>query len=273
MLEDKFNLSVFINNDGNLFTYGEALCRFLPDLNNKIKHHGGIKHFNNLVGLTLGTGFGCGIVINNRLLIGDNSDDAAIHNTLNKFNSTWNAEQSVSTRAIQRVYAASAKLGFSSEIMPKDIYKIAIGRKKGNKEAAIEAFRQFGEGLRSSIANVTSLVDGIVVIGGGISAAWPLFSPALFKEINRNYQNKEGIPYNRLSFKVYNLEDENIFTEFAHGNIKELPVPYSKRTVRYDEIQRIGIGISKLGASKAIALGAYNYALQQLGNQNSHNQN
>jgi len=271
MLEDKFKLPVFINNDGNLFAYGEALCGFLPGLNNKIKLHGGIKLFSNLVGMTLGTGFGCGIVIDNRLLIGDNSDDAAIHNTLNKFNSDWNAEESVSTRAIQRVYAVSAKLKSSSDLMPKDIYEIATGKKNGNQEAAIEAFRQFGEGLGSSIANVVSLIDGIVVIGGGISAAWPLFSPDMFREINRNYLTRDGIPYKRLPFKVYDLENENTFAEFARGNIKELPVPYSRKKIKYDEIQRIGIGISKIGASKAIALGAYNYALQQLGDHNNCN--
>lgn len=264
MLEGHFNLPVFINNDGNLFAYGEALAGFLPEINKKIIDEGGIKQFKNLTGLTLGTGFGCGIVLNNLLLEGDNSCDAGIHDTLNKFNPNWNAEESVSTKAIQRVYASKAGIDFSSELMPKDIFKIAKGTKTGNQSAAIEAFKQFGEALGSSISNISTLIDGIIVIGGGITAAWELFAPAMFGEINRKYENFDGIKSSRLSVKVYNLEDKNVFKEFALGKIKELKVPGSNRFVKYDDIPRIGIGVSKLTASKAIALGAYAYAIQKL---------
>ena len=264
MLEDHFNLPVFINNDGNLFAYGEALAGFLPEINKKIIGEGGIKQFKNLTGLTLGTGFGCGFVLNDILLEGDNSCDAGIHATLNKFNPNWNAEESVSTRAIQRVYSSKAGNKFSSELMPVDIYKIATGKKAGNQAAAIESFKHFGEALGSSISNISTLIDGIVVLGGGITAAWELFAPAMFEEINRNYENFEGIKSSRLSVKVYNLENENVTKEFALGRIKELNVPRSNRIIKYDDIARIGIGVSNLGASKAIALGAYAYAIQKL---------
>jgi len=264
MMEDLFHLPVFINNDGNLFAYGEALCGFLPELNARILSRRGIKQFHNLIGLTLGTGFGCGVVINNILLIGDNSNDTGIHNTLNKFNPDWNAEESVSTRALQRVYAQASGQPFSGRITPKDIFEIATGKLPGNKEAAIEAYRQFGEALGSSIANILTLIDGIVVIGGGITGAWQLFAPAMFSEINRPYKRWDGTPAKRLDVMAYNLEDESIFNEFAMGNIRELKVPYSNRIVTYDERARVGIGLSKLGASRAIALGAYAFALQQL---------
>jgi glucokinase len=264
MLEDKFGLPVFINNDGSLFAYGEALAGFLPDLNKKIIEAGGIKQFKNLLGLTLGTGFGCGIVSNQTLFEGDNSSDAGIHDTLNKFNASWNAEESVSTRAIQRVYAEKAGLVFSDELMPKDIYEIAKGRREGKQFAADEAFCRFGEALGSSIANLSTVVDGIVVLGGGITAAWDCFAPAMFDEINRKYENFKGEPSNRLSVRVFNLEDERVFNEFAQGRIKELQVPGSSRIVKYDEIPRIGIGVSKLGASNAIALGAAAFAIRKL---------
>jgi len=264
MLEDHFNLPVFINNDGNLFAYGEALTGFLPEINKKILNNKGIKQFRNLTGLTLGTGFGCGIVINNILLEGDNSCDAGIHATLNKNHSNWNAEESVSTRAIQRVYATESGIDFSSDLMPKDIFEIAKGIKNGNKSAAIESFKQFGEALGSSITNISTLIDGIIVIGGGITAAWDLFAPAMFDEINQQIENFEGVKSNRLPVKIYNLEDENMLKEFSLGDIKEIQVPKSNRSVKHDNAQRIGIGISKLGASKAIALGAYAYAIQNM---------
>ncbi|RLD62331.1 MAG: ROK family protein [Bacteroidetes bacterium] len=264
ILEEKFNCPVFINNDGNLFAYGEALSGYLPELNNKIINAGGIKQFSNLIGITLGTGFGCGVVLNNILLKGDNSCDTGIHNTLNKYNLNWNAEESVSTRALQRVYAEESGLAFTQNLMPKDIYYIAKGLRDGNQKAAIESFNQFGEALGSSLANILTLIDGIVVIGGGITSAWDIFSPAMFNELNRSYENFEAVKSHRLSVKVYNLEDKTCFNEFALGSVKNLSVSGSKRIVSYDEIPRIGIGISDLGASKAIALGAYTYALQQL---------
>ncbi|MDZ7742187.1 MAG: ROK family protein [Bacteroidota bacterium] len=265
MLEDHFGIPVFINNDGSLFAYGEALSGYLPMLNEKIRKAGGIKQFQNLIGLTLGTGFGCGIVTrSNQLLEGDNSCDAGIHATLNKFNSTWYAEESVSTRAIQRVYAEVGGFEFDDSLMPKDIYEIALEKKAGEADAAKTSFRVFGEALGSSIANISTLVDGIIVLGGGITAAWELFAGAMFTELNRWLKDFRGNEFQRLPFEVYNLEKQEDFARFASGQVKELKVPGSGRTVQYDSNQRTGIGLSMLGASKAVALGAYAFALEAL---------
>ena len=70
---NEFKIPVFIDNDGSLYAYGEALAGYLPMLNKKIRDAGGIKQYKNLVGLTLGTGFGGGIVIRGQLMTGDNS--------------------------------------------------------------------------------------------------------------------------------------------------------------------------------------------------------
>lgn len=265
MLEDEFKIPVFIDNDGSLFAYGEAIAGYLPMLNKKILDAGGIKQYKNLVGLTLGTGFGGGIVIKGQLMTGDNSCGAEVHNTLNAYHPEWNAEESVSTRAIQHVYADEAGIAFTTELMPKDIYDIATGKKNGNVRAAVESFRQLGIGLGNAIANIVSLVDGIVVLGGGLTAAWDLFSLSLFDELNRQYKNFKDVLSPRLSFRVYNLEDDSVFGEFAKGKISEITVPGSNRRIRYDDMPRTGIGLSKLGASKAIWLGAYAYALQKMG--------
>ena len=80
VLENHFNLPVFINNDGDLYAYGEALRGYLPWLNKELKARGSVKTFRNLIGLTLGTGFGAGIVVKDILLRGDNSCGAEIHN-------------------------------------------------------------------------------------------------------------------------------------------------------------------------------------------------
>ncbi len=264
MLEDRFGIPVFINNDGNLFAYGESIAGYLPWLNGQIEEAGGSKSFTNLVGFTLGTGFGSGIVLGETMVLGQNTSGAEIHNTLNPFRSDWNAEEGVSTRAIQRVYASESGSDFNDKLMPGDIYQIAMGKKEGDRGAAMETFSVFGTSLGGSIANTLSLFDGIVVLGGGVSAAWDLFSPSMFKEISRFYVNFRGEAMSRLSYQVFNLEDDKELKEFSSIKSTKIQVPGSGRTVEYDALPRTGVGLSKIGASKSIALGAYAYALQQL---------
>ena len=53
--------------------------------------------------------------------------------------------------------------------------------------------------------------------------------------------------------------------EFARSNTaRELKVYGSEKTVLYDPEKKIGVMTSKIGASKAISLGAYAYALSQI---------
>ena len=84
MLEDRFEIPVFLNNDGDLFALGEAMAGFLPWVNGLLEEAGSPKRFRNLFGATLGTGFGGGIVGNGQLWIGDNSAGGEIWLARNK---------------------------------------------------------------------------------------------------------------------------------------------------------------------------------------------
>lgn len=64
--------------------------------------------------------------------------------------------------------------------------------------------------------------------------------------------------------KVYNLDDPEEFAQFAKGDSKTIKVYGSDRTVEYDPQKRIGIAISRMGASQAICMGAYSFALSEL---------
>jgi glucokinase len=264
MLEEKFNLPVFINNDGDLFAYGEAIAGFLPYINKLLHKAGSPKRYNNLFGITLGTGFGAGIVRNNELYIGDNSCGGEIWLLRNKLNPDTNAEEGASIRAVQNVYSELSGIPFIEAPSPKDIYEIASGKKQGNREAALEGFRRLGESVGDSLSNSITLLDGIIVIGGGIAGAYDLFMPALISEMNGTYENPAGERFPRLALKTYNLEDEMQLKRFLIGNKTEISVPFSEKKITYDPRKRIGVGISKLGTSKAVAIGAYAFALQQL---------
>jgi glucokinase len=257
-------LPVFINNDGDLYAYGEAIAGYLPYLNQLLEDAGSPKQFNNLVGFTLGTGFGAGIVRNGELFIGDNSGAGEVWLLRNKLDPEMNAEEGVSIRAIRQEYARIAGIPFENAPTPKEIFEIANGNLQGNKEAAINSFKRMGEVLGDAIANVLTLVDGVAVIGGGLAGAASLFFPRMIEEMNSNYKNFNGNVYRRLAVRAFNLEDHDDLELFKKGDTKEITVPGSSKKVLYDPMSRVGVGISRIGASKAIALGAYAFALKKL---------
>lgn len=142
-LEEKFGIPVFINNDGDLFAYGEALTGALPEVNLRLEKAGSIKRYKNLLGVTLGTGFGAGVVINGDLLMGDNAAGGDIWCFRNKKHQQYIVEESVSIRAVQHVYRELS--GDTSALTPKDIFDIAEGTRPGSQDAARRAFAELGE--------------------------------------------------------------------------------------------------------------------------------
>lgn len=264
MLADRFGIPVFINNDGDLFAYGESLAGLLPQVNGLLAAAGSTRRYANLLGVTLGTGFGGGVVTAGQLLAGDNSRAAEIWLLRNKLDPGTHVEETVSIRGLRRGYAEAAGMPVRLAPDPKGLAAIARGRRKGNRAAAREAFRRFGEAAGDAIAQVLAVVDGLVVIGGGIAAAAPLFLPAMLRELNGHYGGPDGATYRRLGALALNLDAARDRRAFLQGQRTWVTVPGSRRRVAYDPANRIGVGLSRLGTSQAIALGACAFALRQL---------
>lgn len=263
-LEEKFGIPVFINNDGNLFAYGEALAGALPELNEKLAAAGNPKRYKNVLGITLGTGFGAGVVIDNRLLTGDNGCGGDVWIMRNKKYPGLIAEESVSIRAVGRVYAELSGEDVSS-LTPKDIYDIAEGTRPGNCEAAVKSFEELGEMAGAAVTQALNIVDGLVVLGGGIAGAAKYIVPAMVKEMKQSISTFAGQSFLSLQMDVYNLMDEEEKKKFMENTIDFVRMPYSDRHVPYNRDKRTGVVVSSLGANRAIALGAYTFALQQIG--------
>jgi len=264
MLEQRFGIPTFINNDGDLFVYGEAIAGFLPYINGLLKKAGSPKRHKNLFGVTLGTGFGGGIVRDGELFVGDNSMAGEVWLLRNKVAPQTNAEEGASIRAVRRAYAANAGIPLDQAPEPKVIFDIGQRTQPGNQKAALEAFRLLGEVVGDAMAHALTLVDGLAVIGGGISGSWPLFLPALVAELNGTYTAPNGNPFRRLGQIAFNLEDARQRQEFLKGATREITVPGTKRKLKYDPLARIGVGISRLGTSEAVAIGACAFALRKL---------
>ena len=263
-LEKKFKIPVFINNDGDLYAYGEAISGFLPYINDLLEKAGSKKRYRNLIGFTLGTGFGAGIVRNGELFMGDNSGAGEVWLMRNKLNPGLFAEEGVSIRAIQRVYSSHAGIPLKQAPSPKEIFEIGMARLEGNREAAIKAFHEMAEVLGDAASNAVTLLDGLVVIGGGLAGGFPLFLDEMVYEMNSMYHSSEGIKVPRLTTKVFNLENEEELKVFLQGAVKQVNIPDNLGIIEYDALTRIGVGISRIGTSRVVSLGAYAFALNKL---------
>ncbi|HUI29413.1 MAG TPA: ROK family protein [Candidatus Acidoferrales bacterium] len=264
MLQEKFGLPVFINNDGNLFAYGEANAGYLPYINGLLAEAGNPKRYKSLLGLTLGTGFGAGIVHDGMLIIGDNSNAAEIWLLRDKLSPRANIEEHASIRGVRRVYAREAGIRFEDAPEPKDIFEICIGNKIGDKQAGFRSFQEMGEAVGDAISSALTLIDGIAVIGGGLAGASEIFLPYVVKEMNSSFVGSEGKPFRRLVQNAYNLEDDAELEKFLKGVAKEIEVYGTSKKIKYDAEMRTGVGISKIGTSRAISIGAYAFALSSL---------
>ncbi|MBU3941345.1 MAG: ROK family protein, partial [Nanoarchaeota archaeon] len=178
LLEKKFNVPVFVDNDANCFTFGEAL-------------YGSGKNHDCVIGITLGTGVGGGIIINKKIFHGRMNAGELGHTTIDFNGIKCNCgnigclEEYVSARGIMRLTK-----GLKAKT-PLEVYNLAL---KGNKKA-INAFEKIGFYLGVNLTNFVNIFDpNIIVIGGKISNAWKFFSKSMKKTVKeRAYVNKNPI--------------------------------------------------------------------------------
>ncbi|HJV90324.1 MAG TPA: ROK family protein [Holophagaceae bacterium] len=264
LLEARFGCPVFINNDGDLFAYGEALGGFLPEVNAALEAAGAARRHRNLIGLTFGTGFGGGLVRDGRLVVGDNGAAGEVWLLRHRDERDLFAEEGVSIRAVRLVYGAAAGLDPQDVPEPKVLADIARGHAPGHREAAREAFRRLGQVAGDALAEALTLFDGLAVIGGGLSGAADLFMPALVGELNGHLRGLDGSRVSRLELQAHHWEDRADREAFLGSRIVLLSVPGTDRQVPYDPVKRTAVGLSRLGTSRAVGLGAWAFALDQL---------
>jgi len=166
-VQQKFKVPVAVDNDANVFTLGEAL-------------QGAGKKYDNVIGLTLGTGIGGGIVINKKLYHGRGNAGELGHITIKfdeKIKSKCGNNGCIEQYASARGICKRAKVK-----SPLELYNLAIKRNK----KAISAWKQTGILLGIGIINIINSFDpDIVIIGGNISKAWKFFYKAMNQEINK----------------------------------------------------------------------------------------
>ncbi len=119
--------------------------------------------------------------------------------------------------------------------------------------------------LADAIANAVTLVDGLVVIGGGLSGAYPLFLPKTVEMLNRKFDKPNGGSVPRMEINAFNLEDEMGLDQFLNYIKVMVNVPFSDEKVPYYPEKKTGVANTRLGTSKAVAIGAYAFAADKVG--------
>ena len=156
-LERQLGRSLVMENDANCFVYGEwragAACGTAV-----------------CCGVTLGTGFGMGIVADGRLYRGGHRDAGEI----------WCSPLG-DGRKVEEVISGTGVAARYGELSGKsaDARDIAQRAREGDAEAAL-AWQEYGEALGSALAYAVNILDPeVVVVGGSMAAALDLFGPAM----------------------------------------------------------------------------------------------
>jgi glucokinase len=158
-LGEKYNCTVRCENDARCY----ALAEFIAGK--------GIGK-STLVGVTLGTGVGFGVIIDKkvyagRMNAGEFSKTVVFDGRLER-----TAEENLSGKFIIK--------GIPGAATPKVLFLIA---KNGNKEA-LDRWELFGKNLGIVLANVMAAYDPeVIILGGQVSNAWMLFEKPMKKEI------------------------------------------------------------------------------------------
>ncbi len=184
VFEKEFSLPVVIENDANIYAYGE-------------KWVGAGKDLNNFIVLTLGTGLGGGLIYKGELYEGPVEIGHMTIVPSGRYctcGSSGCLESYASGRAIVDRVISSLEKGTDSllsqccdgnfyKITPEIIYQSALD----GDSLSREVLREAGHFLGIGIANLINILDlEAVIIGGGLIGAWDMFLEELTKEVSKS---------------------------------------------------------------------------------------
>ncbi len=153
-LEERFNVEVKINNDCNCFVLGE-------------QKYGSAKGYENVIGITLGTGVGAGIVIKGKLYSGMLCGAGEI-GSLPYLDSDY--ENYCSSQWFKKHHTEGAI--------------VAREAQEGNP-MALKLWTEFGYNLGQLIKVILwTYAPQAIVIGGGLAAAFELFRASMLEAVD-----------------------------------------------------------------------------------------
>ncbi|MGZ3752167.1 MAG: ROK family protein [Mucilaginibacter sp.] len=154
LMEARYHVPVFVNNDANCFAVGEY-------------HFGKGNGVDSMIGLTLGTGLGAGVIINNKLYAGYNCGAGEF----GLFNYKDN---------ILEYYCSGS---FFQNVHQLDGVQVFEDAKKGDARA-LELYEELGTHIGHAIKMVMYAYDPqLIILGGSVRHAYDFFQKNMWQEI------------------------------------------------------------------------------------------
>jgi len=179
LLESRYKVPVYVNNDANCFALGE-------------KYYGKARDCKSLVGLTIGTGMGSGLIFNGKLYEGKNCCAGEFGN-IPYLNS--NFERYCSGQFFSEEKSTSAIEAFNQAVL--------------GDQTALQLFSEFGFHMGQAIKSILYAYDPeIIILGGSLTKAYDFFKPSMYEAIqNFDYRNV----LTNLKIEISDLENSAIY--------------------------------------------------------------
>lgn len=154
LMEKRYGIPVYVNNDANCFAAGE-------------KYFGKAKKYDNAVGLIIGTGLGAGIIANGKLISGTNCGAGEFGMIPYKDH-------------IIEYYCSGQFFKYVHKTSGEEVSR----RAQKQDPRALEIFAEYGTHLGEAIKIILYAVDPeIVVLGGSVSRDFRFFQEAIWQSI------------------------------------------------------------------------------------------
>lgn len=175
-LEDVFHVPVYVNNDANCFAVGEC-------------HYGKGRSYQHIVGISIGTGLGSGIIIDRILYNGANCGAGEIGTIPYKEDTV---EYYCSGQFFSRQYGTSGENIFE--------------RAKAGDPIALQAYNEFGYEMAHAMMIALYAYDPqIVILGGSVSQAFEFFKKTMMEKLQSNFAYQHALK--RLVIEASELPD------------------------------------------------------------------
>jgi glucokinase len=191
LMQQRYQLPVLINNDANCFALGEF-------------YFGKGKGHDSMIGLTIGTGLGSGIIINKKLYNGKNggAGEFGMIDYLDKY-----YEYYASGHFFQNVYGISGETVFQ---------KAAAGDKE-----ALKMYEELGMHLGNAIKTILYAYDvDLIIVGGSVRHAFSYFSKTMWQQI-QTFAYRRAVE--NLKIEISELDNSGILGAAAlHYDLNKL---------------------------------------------------
>jgi glucokinase len=178
LMEQRYGVPVFVNNDANCFALGEF-------------YFGQGRGSTSMIGLTIGTGLGAGIIINKKLYAGSNCGAG-------EFGMVAYRDE------FYEWYASGQFFKNEYDVEGGNVYKRALY----GEEQALKMYREFGMHLGNALKMILYTYDpNLIVLGGSVAQAYELFQTPMWQQL-QTFAYPRSVP--RLQIRLSSLQKSGV---------------------------------------------------------------